>query len=474
MSPIRFRSRRFAVLAAAVTLTSGAAFASTGSLQDVVYKVETQYHDVTREQLLGWAEVMRRIGSPELEKYFRSIADRGAGGTGWLFTDATGRYVITNAHVVRGASKVTLSRERRNAPGRMESLGECEILYVDSESDLAVISVPDSADVPATGLQLGTHAPHNLQPVVAAGFPGHLGPQTWNITRGEVSNSSAPGIPFRQLGVTLDSLIEHTAMIDHGNSGGPLLVPRRPGPLDDRDARKFVVVGVNTFNVGRAFFSIPAAHVRRVLDRARSVRRTMQTSEGRERALWTQAKVLEGELSKVRTDREDLIAGLAGLHRFMSQAYVARHGNQTFVEQFLRKTTAEREEMLRELFNDPIGALRWYALVDFVRTLASVGDLSTTHFREINFADRQDILHRPDITTSFDLGSRKQDIVWTVEAGEWRIAELRFAPAAKAAAGTARDLAPAGQGDDSDERNRDENPSSRSSQPSLIDRIRGG
>jgi hypothetical protein len=184
--------------------------------------------------------------------------------------------------------------------------------------------------------------------------------------------------------------------------------------------------------------------------------------------------VLEGELSNVRTDREDLIAGLAGLHRFMSQAYVARHGNQTFVEQFLRKTTAEREEMLRELFNDPIGALRWYALVDFVRTLASVGDLSTTHFREINFADRQDILHRPDITTSFDLGSRKQDIVWTVEAGEWRIAELRFAPAAKAAAGTARDLAPAGQGDDSDERNRDENPSSRSSQPSLIDRIRGG
>ena len=147
----------------------------------------------------------------------------------------------------------------------------------------------------------------------------------------------------------------------------------------------------------------------------------------------TQAKILEAELAKVRTGQDELLTGLFGLYGLMSQAYVGRHGMETFLRQLRSKPEAEQRKALDDFFEDPVSVLTRYALIDFVGTLASAGDLSSARFREINFADRREILTRTEVTTSFEIEARKQDVVWTVEAGQWRIADLKFAPTAQTA-----------------------------------------
>ena len=156
-------------------------------------------------------------------------------GTGFVIATAGDfAYVVTNDHVVNGATDVTLSN-RANAALPALSIQE------DTADDLAVIKVAQPAQpLPAliwgdsSGVQLGEN-------VVAIGYALDLqGDPT--ITSGVVSalqrNVAAPW-PY----------LQHTASINHGSSGGPLL---------DLSGK---VIGINTLldeNAQSVYFAIPA------------------------------------------------------------------------------------------------------------------------------------------------------------------------------------------------------------------------
>lgn len=134
-------------------------------------------------------------------------AGRGSG-TGIVFSDDG--YIITNAHVVQGASSVTiaLANEQRERPARVVATSPCDdlaVLKVERSSGLEPASFGQSADL-ATG-----------EEVVALGFPisSILGDDL-TITRGIISQQHV------QLG-SYESLIQTDATINPGNSGGPLL-----------------------------------------------------------------------------------------------------------------------------------------------------------------------------------------------------------------------------------------------------------
>lgn len=156
-------------------------------------------------------------------------------------------FVVTNSHVIRGASRITvqLFRSQRNINAR--------VVANDARGDLAMLKLegrrrwPYVSLSPTSGLLLG-------EPAVAIGNPRGLGD---SITVGVISavRRSAKA----SSGGTFKNLIQTDAPINTGNSGGPLL------NLDGE------LIGINTSVLPSAegiAFAIPADDVKRMLVRA--------------------------------------------------------------------------------------------------------------------------------------------------------------------------------------------------------------
>ena len=173
-------------------------------------------------------------------------------GTGIIMTDDG--YIITNAHVVRGARKIQVKLAPSMATdqppaGRLDAT----LVGLDTEADLAVIKI-DHKNLPA--LRLGdSTAVRQGQLVLAFGNP--LGLES-SVTMGIIS-STARQIKPDDIMIYLQT----DAPINPGNSGGPLV---------DTDGR---VVGINTFILSQSGgseglgFAVPSSIVSEIYEQIR-------------------------------------------------------------------------------------------------------------------------------------------------------------------------------------------------------------
>jgi len=138
----------------------------------------------------------------------RPFTQEGAG-SGWIL-DANG-IVVTNNHVVEGASSITVTMD----DGRTFSV-DTNSVFTDRLNDLAILKI-DAQNLPT--LKIGESSKLRVGDWVVA-IGNALG-QGVRATEGIVSrqNVSIPVGP----GQTLDNLVETSAAINPGNSGGPLV-----------------------------------------------------------------------------------------------------------------------------------------------------------------------------------------------------------------------------------------------------------
>ncbi|MEN8233510.1 MAG: S1C family serine protease [Actinomycetota bacterium] len=155
------------------------------------------------------AAVVRIVSEGTFVDPERGASTVSGSGSGFII-DPSG-IAITNNHVVTGAAFIQVYLEGEDEPRNAKILGVSEC------SDLAVIDI-DGAGLPylewyegeiTTGID-----------VYAAGFP--LGDPEYTLTEGIVSKEKAGGDTSW---ASVDSVIEHTARILPGNSGGPLVTP---------------------------------------------------------------------------------------------------------------------------------------------------------------------------------------------------------------------------------------------------------
>jgi serine protease Do len=200
--------------------------------------------------------------------FFRHFFDFGQGGGGGPepgpahgvgsgFIIGTNGDIITNRHVVQGATKVTVTMN----DGKEYA---AQVVGKDAQTDVAVVRM----DKPPANLvvaRLGDSDKLEVgEWVVAVGSPLGL-EQT--VTAGIISGKGRPGRHVQMSGKRVRGYIQTDAKINPGNSGGPLV------NLEGE------VVGVNTLiqvGAGGAYgFAIPVNEVRRVA--------TLLVKEGRVR-----------------------------------------------------------------------------------------------------------------------------------------------------------------------------------------------
>ncbi len=207
-------------------------------------------------------------GNGNVPPFFRHFFDFGQGGGGMPepgpahgvgsgFIIGTNGDIITNRHVVQGATKVTVTMN----DGKEYA---AKVVGKDAQTDVAVVRM----DKPPANLvvaRLGDSDKLEVgEWVVAVGSPLGL-EQT--VTAGIVSGKGRPGRHVQMSGKRVRGYIQTDAKINPGNSGGPLV------NLEGE------VVGVNTLiqvGAGGAYgFAIPVNEVRRVA--------TLLVKEGRVR-----------------------------------------------------------------------------------------------------------------------------------------------------------------------------------------------
>jgi len=192
-----------------------------------------------------------------------SVSVRAGSSSGSGFVVGPERWVVTNAHVVRGAGRQPWVQVRfgdgRFLPAR--------ILAMVPTLDLAIVD--PEGEVPAPPLPLGPSDEVRVgQTVLAFGSPYGL---DGTLTQGIVS--ARRRLPGAGRG-SVRELIQTDAPINPGNSGGPLV---------DADGR---VIGVNTAILSRTGgshgigFAVPSAHVAELLDELRRSRQGVAAHRG--------------------------------------------------------------------------------------------------------------------------------------------------------------------------------------------------
>ena len=207
---------------------------SEGSIADIANKVSES--------------VVSIITSTKATDFFGQNYSSSAAGTGIIVTKDG--YILTNKHVINGASKVSVILDDGT------TYEDVEIVATDPLNDIAFLKIKDVSDLtPAT---LGDSKTINVgQQVIAIG--NALGEYQNTVTAGIISGTGRSVTASDGSGYnaeTLSDMIQTDAAINSGNSGGPLV--NAAGE----------VIGINTAtsttaeNMG---FAIPVSSVKGML-----------------------------------------------------------------------------------------------------------------------------------------------------------------------------------------------------------------
>jgi S1-C subfamily serine protease len=360
--------------------------------------------------LAGTFERAATNATEEDEGGFYRAAAAGGFGSGFVVVRRTEQgkavFIVTNRHVVELADHVVVTRNDGVT-------FRARIVYSDPHYDLAVLSLDGEDQGFDHGFDLETNGVHDEEAVVATGFPGLGHRPSYQITKGYVSNDR---FELDSGGLKL-AYIQHTAPIDRGSSGGPLM------------SESGKVLGVNTLKAtGRegVAFAAPSGAVVNAVRYASSLDTRLGSAAFRKQTLRDDCLDLVAEL-------EEKSPRLWRLAQLISTRMISEQGVDSF-----NAVASDDEELRKYWQEDPVDALR-FAVAKRVRDeIKRDGGVAPTEMcsglrgAESDHILTSDLVHIPIGTTAL---SEELSMRW--EQGRWKLAHMDFAavaPSAKAKA----------------------------------------
>lgn len=201
----------------------------------------------------------------------------GGFGSGFLYRADNGNlYIITNKHVVRDAKSVQLTFK---ADGGDKTISNCSVIAKSDSMDIAVVEFP-ATETGFVPLSFDADRVVDGTSVWSAGFPGLGDEPAWQLGNGVVSNDNLVNMELTD-SVHI-AVIQHTAQVDPGSSGGPLLVLKENSKDKSVALKEYKVVGMNTwkaFHRENANFSLMAKDILKVVNNIGATSASMKNND---------------------------------------------------------------------------------------------------------------------------------------------------------------------------------------------------
>ncbi len=201
----------------------------------------------------------------------------GGFGSGFLYRADNGNlYIITNKHVVRDAKSVQLTFK---ADGGDKTISNCSVIAKSDSMDIAVVEFP-ATETGFVPLSFDADRVVDGTNVWSAGFPGLGDEPAWQLGNGIVSNDNLVNMELTD-SVHI-AVIQHTAQVDPGSSGGPLLVLKENSKDKSVALKEYKVVGMNTWKAFRrenANFSLMAKDILKVVNNIGATSASMKNND---------------------------------------------------------------------------------------------------------------------------------------------------------------------------------------------------
>ncbi|MCL2175832.1 MAG: serine protease [Treponema sp.] len=323
---------------------------------------------------------------------------RGGFGSGFLYSDRGNLYIITNNHVVAQAHTLSITFERSD--GTTRKIDDLKIIAADEENDLAILSIPAGGVRPYVnqGLTLITRQAEEGEDVFSAGFPGLGATPIWQFGRGMVSNAAARFPKTIHDEKMMGPFIQHTAQVDSGNSGGPLLMAQRNAPSG------YAVIGINTLKATSrqaANYAIPI--------------RTVQTfiSDALNQRAETFRAALDQRLEKFIEGLGVNAAVYPHISEYLSAACIGENAEFAFEQMYAKAGRNVQKAFIEKCEESVISAMGIAVAWTIENNLRNAGALKVT-LKEIEGSG-------DEYTVTFLANNKEVSSVWIREYGNWRI-----------------------------------------------------
>ena len=365
------------------------------SLRDYVCVIRPNLSQNTVDFLTEYKDELISKGYKNYASNIESFL-QGSFGSGFIYYASNGKpYIVTNRHVIFEAESANAQFE--NEDGSVSEYKDLKIIAIDEDIDIALLALPDNFK--KAGLLLADSKINEGDDVWSAGFPGLGDEPVWQLGKGVVSNASARIKEL--LSPDISTLIQHSAQIDAGNSGGPLMIK------DSKKAAGYSVIGINTWKAvyrENTNYAIPAAVIKKFVENAIGVKNNQEDF----------AKRIE-MFNKAIRDKDVTYKNMS---RFVSNQMINDCGKDVFVTILQKASVDVRSYIINAFAYDPIEGMRYaiaYTVWKKFQSSDGVLDYKTGEAEKSEFG----------YTLLFALSDTESvESIWMSESGLWKLKDF--------------------------------------------------